>query len=65
MTKPPVVSVDEDGRFSITITPKCSISWWCERHDDQEHWYVSLKLPKGIPIVPLTNGALIVKPATH
>jgi hypothetical protein len=61
----PTITKDHTGRYSITIADGCTITWWVERYSDDEHWYVSLAVPTGIPVVPLDHGAVFVKPITH
>jgi hypothetical protein len=65
MNKPPTITKDLNGHFTIEITSGASITWWVERYHDDEHWFVSLAVPTGVPVVPLDHGAVFVKPATH
>ena len=61
----PVVTKRTDGKYSVQVAHDCHILWWCERRDDEEHWYVCVKTPNDVPINEVRDGAVITRPARH
>ena len=63
--KIPVVQIDDTGKFSIELPPKCALSWRMVRLGGEEHYIIDLKVPENVPIHELPEGYAFSRSARH
>ena len=65
--KPPIVTLDADGKCSVEICSGAWVSWWVE-HDaelGEDRWNVRIEPPPGVHVCETLDGGSFTQQTKH